>query len=76
MKTINLGKKEYIIMERSELNRIVNEADYHLCCCMQFAKSHKENSNSDLWRDFDMNQIVASANNGRKQLEKLLRKEA
>lgn len=76
MKTINLGKKEYIIMNRSELNRIVSEVDYHLCCCMQCANSHKENSDSDIWRDFDMNQIIASANNGRNQLKKLLCEEA
>ena len=76
VKTIKFGEKEYVIIKRSELDRIVNEADFHLCCCVEYARIHKEQSNSELWRDFEMNQIMASANNGRKQLHKLLRKEA
>lgn len=76
MKTIALGKKEYVIIERSELDRILGEADFHLCTCKTYAKSHKEMPNPDLWRDFDMNQIMTSAENGRKQLNKLTRKGA
>ena len=75
VKTIKLGKKEYVIIERSELDRILGEAEFQLCTCKNFARSHKENPNPDIWRDFDMNQIVASAENGRKQLQKLTRKE-
>ena len=76
MKTITFGKKEYVIIERSELDQIIGETEFHLYTCANFARSHKENPNHDIWRDFDMDQIMASAKNGRKQLQKLTRKGA
>ena len=71
VKTIKLGKKEYVIIERSELNRILGETEFHLCTCETFAHAHKENPDPDVWRDFDMDQIMTSARSGRKQLNKL-----
>lgn len=76
MKTITLGKKEYVIIEQSELDRILGDVEFHLCTCKEFARSHKEMPSPDIWRDFDMNQIMTSAENGRKQLTKLTRKGA
>lgn len=76
MKNIHLGKKEYVIINRSELDQIIGETEFHLCTCKTFAKAHKENPDPDIWRDFDMNQIMTSAENGRKQLQKLTRKGA
>ena len=74
MKTVSLGKKEYVIIERTELAKTLNEIDNHLCTCETYAHHHKEMPNPDIWRDFDMDQIMTSARNGREKLRKLIQK--